>query len=136
MALAGHEMARAARKSSSRAASDRRRCRGMLFGKPVRRVRVSGDLGPLVFLGAARCPYDAFWPYGGRLLLSGNVEGPIGQSRRACQRFLRAGLLRHEERSKCAHEGGDADGRIGTADHGGSPLLDVSWTEVGFPDEF
>jgi len=58
MALAGHQMARAARKSSSGAASDRRWCRRMLFGKPVGGFVFPETLAHSYSL-ALRRPYDA-----------------------------------------------------------------------------
>ena len=125
MALAGHQMARAASKPDALAAGDRSRRGGVFVGKPVRRSSVAGDLGGVVFLRAAGHLHDAFRLHGARLDLVGDVERPVGESRRHFERFLRVGRPHHEERSHGAHEDGDADGRVfseDAADHGGSPL--------------
>jgi len=122
MALAGHQVTGAAGEPDPRAARHRFRRGRVLVGKPVRRVRGAGDLGPFVFLRAAWRPHDAFRLHGARLLLVGNVEGPIGKPFRHLERLLGGGASHHEggrERACDGAQGSDAGARAkDAADHG------------------
>ena len=139
MALAGHQMARAARKSAGPG-----RLRPMAARRDVHRETSPADSRSrrpwphsysLALPGARTMPSR---PHGGRLDLVGDVECPVGESLGDCERFLRVELPRHEERSEGAHEDGDADGRIRSAGSRlVSPLPDLFLTNVSVvPDEF
>ena len=75
---------------------------GMFIGKPVRRIRVSGDLGGLVFLRAAGRPHNAFHPTAVGWILSGMLNAqsgsPAGTVSTACAvscRTMRSGARAH-----------------------------------------
>ena len=129
MALARHQMARAARGLDPRTARYRSWRGGVFVGKPVRRSRGPGNRGGVVLLRAAGHPHDAFHPHGARLDRVWNVECPVWESRGDREHCLRVELPRDEERREGAHEDGDADGHVcseDSADHGAAslPVLD------------
>ena len=126
MALAGHQMARAARKS---------RCPGRL-SPTAARGGVHRETSPADSRSRRSWRHSYSFALPGALtmpsgrtalgwILSGMLNAQSGSPSGTVSACLRVELPHHEERSEGAHEDDDADGRVcseDSADHGGSPL--------------
>ena len=80
MTLPGHQMAGAASHRDAGTTFDGGRRRPMFFRKPIRRIRIAGNFGSIVFPRAAIGSNDPIRPRSGRLDFVGYVEGPVGKA--------------------------------------------------------